>query len=323
MIIKDRVYGTEEINEDVFIDLINSPEFQRLKNVSQLGLPDEYYSKKNFSRYEHSLGVFVLLRRLGAGIDEQIAGLLHDINHKAFSHVIDWIFGDPTKENHQDEDYANFLENSGIPDILERHGFNYIDILNLEKFSLLEREAPSLCADRIDYSLRELAVDGRESLAKKIFENLIVLNNQIIFESQSIAEIFHKEYSFLNETSWSGEDSRMRYSILSDVLKRGFDKGLLDVGEMVDAEYKILKKLEDSGDLFIVESLNLLKEGFDLVEDSKGIELKTKYRYIDPELKVEKSYKKLSEVSQKHFELIEEGKSNSNNFVRMRAVKIK
>src|SRR6056297_2651843 len=81
MKIKDRVYGVEEINEPVLIDIINSSEMERLKNVSQLGLPEEYYNRKVFSREEHSLGVLVNLRRIGANLKEQIAGSIHDINH--------------------------------------------------------------------------------------------------------------------------------------------------------------------------------------------------------------------------------------------------
>ena len=76
MKINDAVYGEEEINESVLVDLIISKSVQRLKEISQFGMPDEYYYKKGFSRYEHSLGVMILLRRLNASLEEQIAGLL-------------------------------------------------------------------------------------------------------------------------------------------------------------------------------------------------------------------------------------------------------
>ena len=41
--------------------------------------------------FEHSLGVYLLLRRLGADRREQVAGLLHDISHTAFSHAVDFL----------------------------------------------------------------------------------------------------------------------------------------------------------------------------------------------------------------------------------------
>lgn len=56
--------------------------------------------------YDHSMGVFVILRARGAPLEEQIAGLLHDVSHTAFSHVGDWVYG---KEN-QDKDYQNDVQ---------------------------------------------------------------------------------------------------------------------------------------------------------------------------------------------------------------------
>ncbi|HUB93002.1 MAG TPA: HD domain-containing protein [Verrucomicrobiae bacterium] len=89
MTIDDRVYGSAEVNSNVLLDLINSQPVQRLKGIAQFGIPDEFYHKQNYSRYEHSVGVMILLQRLGASEEEQIAGLLHDVSHTAFSHVID------------------------------------------------------------------------------------------------------------------------------------------------------------------------------------------------------------------------------------------
>ena len=85
MKIEDRVYGEEEIREKVLVDLINCKSIQRLKGLAQFGLPDEYYHRNGFSRYEHSLGVLIFLRKFGTDLNEQIAGLLHDVSHTAFS----------------------------------------------------------------------------------------------------------------------------------------------------------------------------------------------------------------------------------------------
>lgn len=77
------LYGTFEISEPVLVDLINSPELQRLKKISMAG----YYPgcpsfcNPDYNRYNHSLGVFMLLRRFKAPLLEQIAGLIHDISH--------------------------------------------------------------------------------------------------------------------------------------------------------------------------------------------------------------------------------------------------
>src|SRR5438067_11128286 len=86
------IYGTYSITEPVIIELLEHPMMQRLQKVHQYGL--DYYLNKplEYNRYEHSLGVFVLLRRFGATKLEQVAGLLHDVSHTAFSHVADYLF---------------------------------------------------------------------------------------------------------------------------------------------------------------------------------------------------------------------------------------
>lgn len=320
MRVEDRIYGEEEINEEILIDLINSEEIQRLRNVSQLGMPEEYYSKKGFTRYEHSIGVLILLRRLGAGLNEQVAGLLHDVNHTAFSHVVDWIFGDPVKEDHQDNNFLKFIKKSYIPKILEKHNFDMVNLENLKKYSLLEQDAPSLCADRVDYSLRELAVDGFLDDSIKIFDNLVNIDGQIVLNDLEIGKLFYKKYSFLNKTSWSGDDSRMRYIILSNILKKAFEKDILSFEDLTNSESYILDLLLNSGEEYILENLNLLKEGFDLIEDEEGIELKTKFRYIDPEIVFGNSYDKLSNLSEEHKKIIEKEKNNSDFFKKVKVL---
>src|SRR3954447_15989687 len=73
----DRVYGEVAIEEPGILDLISSPTFERLKGIRQAGPSALTFPFKNVTRFEHSLGVFLLLRRLGPDRREQVAGLLH------------------------------------------------------------------------------------------------------------------------------------------------------------------------------------------------------------------------------------------------------
>lgn len=320
MKIEDLIYGEEEIKEEILIDLINSKELQRLKGVSQLGLPDKYSLKKGFSRYEHSLGVLILLRRLGASLDEQIAGLLHDVNHLAFSHIIDWVFGDPSEEDYQDKHFFSFLKNSSIPNILEKYGFPLNTLEHFEKYTLLEQKAPRLCADRVDYSLRELATDGFIEISKKIFMNLKNFEGTITIKDLEIGKLFYDKYSHLNKYFWSGEEFRTRYFIFASILKKSFEKNLLIFEDLVKSEEEIINILLNSKDEFIMQNLNLLVEGFDLIEDGCGIELKTKFRYIDPEILFGGNYEKLSNLSKEYQKIIEEEKIIAGQFKKVRII---
>jgi uncharacterized protein len=155
MLITDRVYGRVELTEQVIRELIGSSPVQRLRRINQSGASQYVLSGKTVTRYEHSLGVMILLRILGASLEEQIAGLLHDVPHTAFSHVIDFVFKDDNHEYH--EKYrSEIVLNSEIPEILTRHGIDIDRILDDTQHTLLERKLPDLCADRIDYTLRDM-----------------------------------------------------------------------------------------------------------------------------------------------------------------------
>jgi uncharacterized protein len=309
--IGDSVYGEFTIWEPVLIELINSREIQRLKGIAQFGMPDEYYHKKGaFSRYDHSIGVFLLLRRLGAEIEEQVAGLLHDVSHTAFSHVVDRVIGDPTKEDYQDNIHLEIIKDSEIRKILEKHGFNYVKMADMESFSLLETEIPSLCADRVDYTLRELNFEGVE--VGNLLKGIGTYNGQIIFKDKNVALLFAKYFLKLQNEHWAGKQAVVRYEILSGILKRAMNLGILSLEDFNKKDEEILEVLEELNDLEIKENLELLKNEINIEFVSKGgIEFKKKFRYIDPEILIDGSVKKLSEISEEYKGILEIEKERS------------
>jgi len=308
----DVIYGREEIMEDVLIDLINSVLVQRLKKISQYGIPDEYYHKKNYSRYEHSLGVMILLRRLGADIEEQIAGLLHDVSHTCFSHVVDWVVGDPTKEDYQDNNHSNIIENSEIPSILRKHDFDCKKILEIGRFRLLEKEIPSLCADRIDYSLREMIMDGKKEVVEELVKSLVNMDGQIVFNSKICGEKFAREYGEMQNEHWAGKEARTRYYILSNILKKALKNNIIELDDFNKTDFEVIEKLKNSLNVEILNDLNLLKNGLIIEEVSYGgFVIKKKFRYVDPEVLNEGRILRLSEIFEDYKNVLNEEKRNS------------
>ncbi|XP_010251290.1 PREDICTED: deoxynucleoside triphosphate triphosphohydrolase SAMHD1 homolog isoform X2 [Nelumbo nucifera] len=103
----DNVHGT--INLDpLSLKFIDTEQFQRLRDLKQLGLTYMVYPGAVHSRFEHSLGVYWLAgeavqklqtyQGLELGIDHfdfqtvKIAGLLHDMGHGPFSHLFESAF---------------------------------------------------------------------------------------------------------------------------------------------------------------------------------------------------------------------------------------
>lgn len=260
----------------------------------------------------------ILLRKIGASLKEQIAGLVHDVSHTSFSHTIDWVFGDPTKEDFQDKLHENIIERSEIKNILTKYGYVPKEISGVDNFSLLEREAPNLCADRIDYTLREAALRVDSDKAKFCFNNLINYNNKFVFKSVESAKSFSEFYSKFQKEHWGGNEAKARYHILAEILKIGLKRKLLYFEDFKRTDDFVINLLKNSKDEDIIDGLNLLKNGFFIKEDIYGsVELKSKFRYIDPEILIDNKIVKLSEISEDYRLFLENEKINSKNYVKV------
>ncbi|NJD77515.1 MAG: HD domain-containing protein [Candidatus Methanoperedens sp.] len=85
-----RISGLEQL-------IINTPQMARLRRVQQLGLADVAFPGANHTRFEHSVGTLFIADKIASALalnEEEIvkvrlAGLLHDIGHCAFSHVVE------------------------------------------------------------------------------------------------------------------------------------------------------------------------------------------------------------------------------------------
>ncbi len=67
----DRIYGEFQLTDLVLIDLIYSQAVQRLHAVLQHGITALLDITRSTSRFEHSVGVMLLVRRLGASLLKQ------------------------------------------------------------------------------------------------------------------------------------------------------------------------------------------------------------------------------------------------------------
>ena len=309
MKINDCVYGEKEINEPVLVELINSLPVQRLKGISQYGLPRNYYHKEGYSRFEHSIGVLILLRKMGAELKEQIAGLLHDVSHTAFSHVVDWVVGNDLKEDFQDKNHLNIIKNSEIPSILKKYGFDFNEISKLDDFSLLEKEMPDLCADRVDYTLRELKHDNED--VGFFILNLKNKDNEIIFSNLESGKKFCFEYLRLQREHWAGEQAKVRYYILSNALKKAIEKKIICFDDLYNDDEFVLNILEKSGDKEILGFLDLLKGELIIKESFEGIVLGKKFRHVDAFVDFRNKLKRVSELDSDYKNSLEKERKNS------------
>lgn len=308
LVINDRIYGKVIINSPALIELINSKPLQRLKKIAQFGIPDEYYHKKNFSRYEHSIGVMLVLKRLGASEEEQIAGLLHDVSHTAFSHVIDWVVGSGGREDYQDKQHKNFILNSEITVILKKYKYTPKSIAQYEDFGLLERSVPDLCADRVDYALREFP----NKIAKHCLTGLEANSNLIVFSDRTKAKLFAINYFHLQNTHWGGFEAVVRYRLFADVLQKALDLSLISFGDFWKYDAYILKRLHTTNNHYITKILSLLKNKSLIHLPKSATVYHKKFRYVDPYIIVNRKLKRLSKIDPLYENEIEKNRILNN-----------
>jgi hypothetical protein len=174
-IIRDPLWNNIRLDPLSF-ELIDTPAFQRLRYVRQLGLAFLVYPGATHSRFEHALGTYHLARRTlslfeehedfrDVGRDEclliRVAALLHDIGHYPFSHALEEIGA----LNH--EEVARPLIASGeVADILRRElgahaPEKIVSLIRGESDSPLQGLiSGSIDLDKLDYLRRDAFMCG-------------------------------------------------------------------------------------------------------------------------------------------------------------------
>lgn len=313
MVLEDKIFGKVKVSDPILLDLLKTPSLLRLKKISQFGIPDKYYHHQNFNRYEHSLGVMLLLKRLGATTEEQVAGLLHDVSVSAFSHIADWVFskGKDGIENYHDLIHQEFVKNTEIPKLLKQHGLLVDRILDEHNFSLLEREIPDLCADRVDYALREFNNWLDLDAAKSCLTGLTNYNGEIVFNDPKTALLFATRFLELQTKHWGEYEAIVRYHLFSKALLIALEKKIIIKEDFYKDEEFILSKIGGTN-IEIRKIFGLLRK-----KEIKSLDFKLnqkifkKFRYVDPKVIVNGDLKRLSQLNNKFKRLIEKQKNIS------------
>lgn len=256
------IYGDFEVTEPVLIDLFESPIMQRIKHVRQYGVLDYIIKqKKEYTRYEHCVGVWALLRMYGATLEEQIAGLLHDASHTIFSHVGDMLFNHNSADSsYQDDIHEWYLKQYNIDLLLGYHNIALADVLHKNgTHIMLERNLPDICADRLEYNLHAglltdmLTIDDITT----ILEDIRYENGQWFFVNRESAKKLALVSLFNTEHVWSSDANQYIYTWTAHALNRALTIGLLTTDDIhFSTDPMIWDKLWISNDTFIMECLD-------------------------------------------------------------------
>jgi HD superfamily phosphohydrolase len=308
MEVSDALFGRQEITEAVLLELMESQPVQRLKGIDCAG-STILIKKPTYSRFEHSLGDMLVLKNFKAPLEEQVAGLLHDVPHTAFSHVGDFVFDQTETMEYHDQFLEKLVMASEIPSILEKHGLNPARIVDESNFPLQENSLPDICADRIDYFLRTLCkeVKGFKQQAFSHLSNLRVHENKFILNDRESAKAYATDFMMLDATIWADPTEIASFKLLADAIKLAIQKGFLKEEDMFQDDAFVLNALKQSADKEISEILALLTPDFKVeeAEDEFDFQVKTKCRFVDPEFLENGALLRLSEVDSHFKELVD------------------
>lgn len=229
--INDPIHGLMEF-DDWVIQFIDTPHFQRLRNIKQLGTTYYVFPGASHNRFEHSIGVAHLAYSLVKGLQDRqpdlkvekdlecvtLAALCHDLGHGPFSHAFDNEVIPRTRPNiewrHEigsEKMFDHLLETNEIDFELGTDDVKFIKALiagdwskcpNRSRylFDVVANKRNSIDVDKFDYLERDCYYLGMKSLFdfSRLMRYSRVVDEQIAYyfkECYNIYELFQTRYS--------------------------------------------------------------------------------------------------------------------------------
>lgn len=202
-VFKDPVHRYVQVIDQVIWDLIATPEFQRLRRVKQLGTTYLTFHGAEHSRFNHSLGVYEIVRRMINKMENHdswnkeerlvclCAALLHDVGHGPFSHSFEKVL----TLDHEEFTQRIILEDTNINRVLRRiePGFPEkvarVIAKDYEDQLVVSIISSQIDADRMDYLLRDAYYTGvsyGQFDMERILRVMRPTDNQIVIKSSGM-----------------------------------------------------------------------------------------------------------------------------------------
>ena len=173
-VFKDPVHRYVHVRDQVIWDLVKTKEFQRLRRIKQLGTLYLAFHSAEHSRFNHSLGVYEIVRRMIENFEEYpewdsndrilalSAALLHDLGHGPFSHTFEDIF----HTDHEEYTKKIILEDTEVNEVLSRVSPEFprevAEVINKTHPNklVISMISSQIDADRMDYLQRDSFYTG-------------------------------------------------------------------------------------------------------------------------------------------------------------------
>lgn len=277
----DSVHNYIEVDGEL-LQIIDTPEFQRLRNIKQLGLAYYIFLGASHKRFEHSIGVSYLCGLLMKNIKERqpelyitdrdiilikVAGLCHDLGHACYSHFFDDYFL-KNKLNGTGVEKEQWMHHEYRSEVLIRH------IISKYKLSYTEDEIEFIC-ELINAKNRQRKLT-KKRIRRPEFMYEIVSNTKSGLDCDKIDYL-------LRDTQNIGLNSSFEYNrlfsqarVIQDTICYP-DKEIFNIYELFHSRFKMHKQIYQHPvinqlDYMILDILNLVDDEFKISENINHID---------------------------------------------------
>jgi len=233
--------------------------------------------------------------------------------------------------NNTDENYHEIVKNQVINHFnlaayFSETGYDMQRILDTDHYPLLDQSQPNLCADRIDYTLRDLKTLGviSQNEIDSFLSALVVQGDNIVITDVDVAVWFCKQFHYLVKNIFMDPTENYYSYKFTQILNVALKENIIDMSSLILGNDKtVMSKLKNSGNSNIEHMLVNFFDTQNIVCDSQNYEvvIKPKARTVDPFVIKDGKVIRLSSVS----DIVEKLYSNvlaiSNNGLYLRMAK--
>lgn len=248
-----------------------------------------------YRRYEHSIGVALIVYHFTGDMKQTVAALFHDIASPVFAHVVDFMNHDYLTQESTESETRKIIENSReIRELLDKYSLTVDEVSDYHMYPIADNDTPRLSSDRLEYTLvnmsRSLKVS--DTVIKYMYKNLEVGINEygeeeIVFKDSQLARDFVL-YALRNSRNYVSDEDRYSMERLARLLRKALDHNVLTAEDLYTTETEVITKLQESEltakDWLEYCDMSVLEKS-EVQFDDMWLQIDAKKRYIDPYIK--------------------------------------
>ena len=183
---------------------------------------------------------------------------------------------------------------SDVPEVLARHGYDWRDFLHEEEYTLLEQPSPRLCADRLDYFLRDSRDLGLSTLdqIRHALDHLVVHDERIGVDEVDVARWLAYTFIAADKASWANFREVGLYEVTARSIKAAMQIGAITEDDFWGTDEQLWRKLHAIDDPDVQRQLALVSPAtrFEWDEVNPTFRVSTKLRTIDPDVLIDNRF---------------------------------